>query len=56
MIDRYTKFILTVIGFSLMLNAINPWIAPMDVEAYRASRNNLEAIAQALDSIAVAIR
>ena len=27
-IDRFTKFILSIIAFSLCLNALNPWISP----------------------------
>ena len=27
-VDRFTKFILSVIAFSLCLNALNPWISP----------------------------
>ena len=27
-VDRFTKFILSVIAFSLCLNALNPWLSP----------------------------
>jgi hypothetical protein len=27
-VDRFTKFILSIIAFSLCLNALNPWISP----------------------------
>ncbi|MBT6716900.1 MAG: hypothetical protein HOB18_04550 [Nitrospina sp.] len=27
-VDRFTKFVLSVIAFSLCLNALNPWISP----------------------------
>ncbi len=27
-VDRYTNFILTVIALGLLLNGLNPWVAP----------------------------
>lgn len=55
-IDRYTKSILTFIAIALMLNAFNPWIQPMDVEAYNSSLSGFANIAYALEEIASAIR
>jgi hypothetical protein len=31
--DIYTRVILTIIAFALLLIALNPWIAPQPVEA-----------------------
>lgn len=57
-IDRYTKFILTVIALGLMLNCVNPWIAPTLLEArlYENLYTDLRGIQAGLEYIADAIR
>jgi len=56
-IDRYTKFILTVIAVALMLSVINPWIEPTKVYAelgmsdYSMLDRGLSGISAAIDGI-----
>jgi len=54
MIDAYTKFILTIIAIALMLNAINPWVMPTNLEA--TSYDDFGGIQSGLEYIADAIR
>ena len=53
-IDRYTKFLLTIIAFALMLNALNPWIAPQLLHA--STYEEFGGIQSGLEYIADAIR
>ena len=32
-VDRFTKFILSIIAFSLCVNALNPWLSPTSANA-----------------------
>jgi len=54
MIDGYTKLILTVIAVALMLNAINPWVMPTNLEA--TGYGDLRGVQAGLEYIADAIR
>ena len=56
--DRYTKFILTIIALGLMFNAINPWIAPTLLEALISDNlySDLRGVQGGLEYIADAIR
>jgi hypothetical protein len=54
-IDRFTKFILGVIAFSLCLNALNSWVGPNLVEAAGSGDNmdrSIKKIARELETIA----
>lgn len=54
-IDRFTKFILSVIAFSLCLNALNPWVSPNFVEAAGSDHKtyrSIKKIAMELETIA----
>jgi hypothetical protein len=54
-IDRFTKFILSVIAFSLCLNALNPWVSPNLVEAAGSGDDmdiSIKKIARELETIA----
>jgi hypothetical protein len=48
-IDRYTKSILTVIAVALMLNAVNPWIAP--TKAWALDHSYAQDIIRGIDEI-----
>ena len=54
-IDRFTKFSLSILVFSLCLNALNPWISPTlanaEIEETEV-KNAMKIIAQAMDRIA----
>lgn len=53
-IDRFTKFILSVIAFSLCLNAFNPWVSPNLVEAAGSGDDmdrSIKKIARELETI-----
>jgi hypothetical protein len=62
-VDKFTKFILSVIAFSLCLNALNPWVSPSLVEAagsdvvmdrsVKKIANELEKIALGIEAIVV---
>ena len=57
-IDRFTKFILSVIAFSLCLNALNPWVSPNLVEAAGSGDymdKSIKKIARELETIASGI-
>ena len=54
-IDRFTKFSLSILVFSLCLNALNPWLSPTlanaeieDIEV----KNEMKIIAQGINRIA----
>jgi len=32
-VDRYTKFLMTILAFALLLNGLNPWIRPPNAGA-----------------------
>jgi hypothetical protein len=49
-IDRYTKSVLTVIALGLLLNGLNPWIAPPKAYA-ELSSSDLSSIKSTLSSI-----
>ena len=54
-IDRFTRFILSVIAFSLCLNALNPWVSPNLVEAAGSVDDmdrSINKIARELETIA----
>lgn len=54
-IDKFTKFILSVIAFSLCLNALNPWVSPNLVEAAGSGDDmdrSIKKIARELETIA----
>ena len=56
LIDRFTKFSLSILVFSLCLNALNPWISPTLANAEIEDtefKNAMKIIAQAMDRIAV---
>ena len=46
-VDRFTKFILSIIAFSLCLNALNPWLSPT-----LANANDDFAIERAIKKVA----
>ena len=53
-IDRFTKFILSIIAFSLCLNALNPWISPTLANASDdiAMETAIKKIAEGINKIA----
>ena len=53
-VDRFTKFILSVIAFSLCLNALNPWISPTLANANDdfAMERAIKKVAGGIDKIA----
>jgi len=53
-IDRFTKFILSIIAFSLCLNALNPWISPTLANANDnfAMERAIKGIAEGINKIA----
>ena len=53
-VDRFTKFILSVIAFSLCLNALNPWISPTlaNANADFSTERAIKKIAGGIDKIA----
>ena len=53
-IDRFTKFILSIIAFSLCLNALNPWISPTLANANDnfAMERTIKKIAEGINKIA----
>jgi len=53
-IDRFTKFILSIIAFSLCLNALNPWISPTLANANDdfAMERAIKKVAGGIDKIA----
>jgi len=53
-VDRFTKFILCVIAFSLCLNALNPWISPTlaNANADFAMERAIKKIAGGINKIA----
>jgi hypothetical protein len=54
-IDRYTKFVFTLIAISLFVISVNPWIAP--TKAYADIDNSyLLRIEVAIDRIATVIK
>ena len=53
-IDRYTKIVLTLIGISLFVISLNPWIAPTKAYAEFDDTDHLM-LAGALNNIASAI-
>ena len=56
LIDRFTKFSLSILVFSLCLNALNPWLSPTLANAEIEDtevKNAMKIIAQAMDRIAV---
>ena len=56
-VDRFTKFVLGVIAFSLCLNALSPWLSPTSANANddfaieRAIRNITKEINRVADNI-----
>ena len=54
-INRYTKIVLTLIGISLFVISLNPWIAPTKAYAEFDDTDHLM-LAGALTNIASAIR
>jgi hypothetical protein len=53
-IDRYTKAVFTLIGVSLFLIALNPWIAPTKAYA-QMTHSGLMLLSSNLDGIQNAI-
>ena len=54
-IDRFTKFILSILVFSLCLNALNPWLSPTLANAEIEDtevKNAMKIIAQGINRIA----
>ena len=54
-IDRFTKLGLSILVFSLCLNALNPWLSPALANAEIEDtevKNAMKIIAQAMDRIA----
>ena len=54
-IDRFTKFSLSILVFSLCLNALNPWLSPTLANAEiedRELKNAMKKIAQGINRIA----
>ena len=54
-IDRFTKFSLSILVFSLCLNALNPWLSPSLANAEIEDtevKNAMKIIAQAINRIA----
>ena len=55
-IDRFTKFSLSILVFSLCLNALNPWLSPTLANAEIEDtevKNAMKIIAQGINRIAV---
>ncbi len=55
LIDRFTKFSLSILVFSLCLNALNPWISPTLANAEIEDtefKNAMKIIAQGINRIA----
>ena len=55
-IDRFTKFSLSILVFSLCLNALNPWLSPTLANAEIEDtevKNAMKIIAQGVNRIAV---
>ena len=56
-VDRFTKFVLGVIAFSLCLNALSPWLSPTSANAKddfaieRAIKNITKEINRVADNI-----
>jgi len=48
-IDRYTKFVLTVIALGLLLNGLNPWMIPTKAYAEIDSGDLLAIQMQVID-------
>ena len=54
-IDRFTKFSLSILVFSLCLNALNPWLSPTLANAEIEDtevKNAMKIIAQGINRIA----
>jgi hypothetical protein len=54
-VDRFTKFSLSILVFSLCLNALNPWLSPTLANAEIEDtevKNAMKIIAQGIDRIA----
>ena len=53
--DKFTKFSLSILVFSLCLNALNPWLSPTLANAEiddTEVKNAIKIIAQGIDRIA----
>jgi hypothetical protein len=51
-VDIYTKAVLTLIAVALSLLAINPWIAPSNIEAATSQEGIVAAILASVNQIA----
>lgn len=56
-VDRYTKFILTLIAIALLLIALNPWIVPEKAHADmdNSTISNFKQIKSAVDSMSSSV-